>query len=1429
MIGISEVPILSNKKLSFFDISQYVLQHSNLDTVQFSSYKNFIENIIPKHMNKVYPKPNKSGNLPFTFTFEKWWLETSDMLTEEMCIARKESQEVVLKAVIKVTFNKSFYNTKEIMLPENSIFYTVEVTRFPYLNSKGNFIINGTPKVLISFPANADKIILTDLKNKNKEKELHFTERVGASKSSKNIYMTSEGVDIRCDGRAKLTYRKILEDLGYRDEYSLIKKITGENPIILNQLSDKSSDIKHLTNVTKNINQILEAYELYDNYERTNINLKLSLMNNAVGYPLAEPVKSKKYGELPKGHELTLEEAEQLTLEGVTNVSIIASGLEVPIQTNGFVPFDILLNQLSLPLDLIPDTMIEYSSQYLSNQPTEDKSNVSYMWVKYDLFFKLYDDVFNREDLDTMEKKLDVFKTALNVYSVDLAGNYLCKEDILGMINLYSRYTLNIVPSDDIDSLENKRILNIAEIFEEGLISAIENIRNGINNLRRDYKNHEGNSWERAIMNEYKLSFGGDTITSAANKNPLYKSLDTTNPLAQINNKRKVTSQQIDGYGGVKKESQDTRPRSVNPSFSGRLDVIETPESQSVGLVRHIAALAYLNINGELEAPFLKIDKENKCIDLSKIYYMTYEQERKFNRILSPKICKEDGIKIDYYKNQNIIHTEFIKVSTKNKVSIEPYNQIALSSLSKYDADNFKITVQRKDWFEKEDNLIYHTGHGESKQGTWEDIDLVSISGSHIFSPVSSAIPFIEFDDAARAMMGSVMSKQAISIWGREPQIIKTSMSNILALNSSGVILAPYDCEIVTVDAKGILVRDLTSDKEEYIPCLLNERTSKTTLNKSIPTVKVGDICLKGDVMADSTSTIGGELTHGANMLVGYMPQDGHNYEDAILISERLVMNDTYSSFHIEEFTMLMTSGDKHVTSLESIDNNTQYSYDNAELKALQNNANKYTEGIINVGVAVKPGDILMCKLTPKIARAGKNETKTQDKLVTIKYKENTPGIIVDVAIIEKQNLIKVKVATRLKISVGDKLTGRHGNKGVIARIVPEADMPYLKNGRRLDICLTPLGIPSRMNLGQVIEGLSGLKLQSLGVRGEVEQMSGFNIDRFRTEILNEDGSDKTQLYNPKTGKPYRFKTMVVVSYIEKLEHISSHKIHARGFGTGDCTYSVNRQPLQGKASNGGQRLGEMEMWVLQDHGCSNILKELTQYRSDDDVSRKLYRDYEAERWENPDAKLDPFDVPGNMSYAFRSITALFKGMYKNLEYYDAEGNRIDPDVSTVKIYKERGKDVVQVLDRDYYRQLQSRLEKTNGLSRNDHMSAEMDEDAIAKMIYSDSLNDIPLGVDDLGLSLGDDLFGLGLNLETPAEPTQSDVPDTFEDIEDLFASVATPTLTGMEAEILLKSTGEAEEDEVYDLMPKEDKGSTNAEKDDEDEYKDLEEELFED
>lgn len=1265
------------KTATYKEASNYVVSRTDLDNIQTFSYNNFIKNTIKRYMDRVYRTDSCEVR------FVKWWLDTSSMLPIEVCKAKRKSLEVSLKALMEITFTDKF-KVKQTSMPHNSVTVEVEVTRFPYLTERGNFIINGIDKVLISHLGKANKLFMRPPSESDKKQkgQLELSTSQGSTllMNDKISFRNVRDVAKDCSSFS-FTYNQVLQAFGILDPATTVN-IVGVNNFFMNKIVSsgvQSDSLKNNENIFKVLNNFFLTID-----ERQSINEKLSYSRNLIDRYLAEDLKLEvvsfdKKGTVVKEEKsyqkytkITTEMAEEIQQSGITSVRILEKGLSIPVLSNSFVDTQKLFKQYNLE---IPDAFVVETKCPLD----KNKTARYYMpcdKTEFDALVAAYG-----SDMEMLANQIE-----LNVDR--LIGHTLTKNDILAMINYFSRGMLKLVPYDDIDSLENKKIVNIADVFEKGLSSAIgvqsrynKNINNKNSILARIeetkkravYSTDNNVSGMELLMNmDLNFDCGDNTITKESTKINLYNTEDSTNPLAQINHKRRITLQEVTDFGGVSSQSPDPSVRSNNPSYNGRIDIIETPESQSVGLVREVASLAFLNEFGQLEAPFFKVDQVNKVVDVTKVYYMTYDKEMTYRRVLSPRIAEKTGVKVSYWKDSAVITSEFYNVPI-DKQSVASVKKLARHKTLKFKADTFKLEVHKKNWFIDE-HLSILTGHGKVISGGPDDVEFVSCNGTHIFSPVTSAIPFIDFDDAARGMMGSVMSKQAIPVYDKQLQYVYTPMAKLISKTATGVILAPYDLEVVSVDALHIKVKSIQTGLEETISCLRQDRTSKTTLNKSIPIVKPGEWLLKGDVLADSTTTVNGELAHGTHLRIAIMPLNGDNYEDGVIFSERLVQRDIYTSIHLDEFELEVGKDEliDNKDSLSGTDQNVIYkcSFSLSPLQKSCYNVN----AIIVPGTQVQPKDILACKRVRSTDKSSINDSNTATyTVVPVRYDGIVPGTVVAVESYEEGDSViyTIKVANKLKIGVGDKYTGRHGNKGIICRILPIEDMPFDEYGNRMDAVINPLGIPSRMNIGQVLDGQLGLACHNNYFRAVVDILSNINIESFKKAMLAA-GTDKVQLFDGQTGKPFRYLTNVVMPYVEKLEHVVSHKIHVRSFDP----YTTRQQPTQGKAQNGGQRLGEMEFNSLEAHGAFNLVREFLAYKTDDVENRTNYKFAKKKGGNDYSALKGAASQKQNTPHAFQLTSVYYAAMFKRIRAFDADNVEIDMMGSANKTKPGRGRNL---------------------------------------------------------------------------------------------------------------------------------------------------------
>ncbi|NSW89486.1 MAG: DNA-directed RNA polymerase subunit beta [Firmicutes bacterium] len=744
-------------------------------------------------------------------------------------------------------------------------------------------------------------------------------------------------------------------------------------------------------------------------------------------------------------------------------------------------------------------------------------------------------------------------KRAIRLNRDSLIPKNITPDDILASINYLVNLSYGIGDTDDIDHLGNRRLRSVGELlqnqFRIGLARMERVVRERMTIQDIDIVTPQTLINIRPVAAAIKEFFGSSQLSQF---------MDQTNPLAELTHKRRLSAL---GPGGLSRERAGFEVRDVHHSHYGRVCPIETPEGPNIGLIGSLSTYARVNSYGFIEAPYRRVDKE-KGIITDEIVYLSADEEDEYIIAQANEPLDEEG--------------RFI---------------------------NEKVTVRFKnDIFQVENNKV----------------DFIDVSPKQLVSVATALIPFLENDDASRALMGSNMQRQAVPLIKTEAPIIGTGIEYKAARDSGVVVIAKNGGVVEKISANEIIVRRKDGIRDTY-KLLKYMRSNQGTCINQRPLVKKGDVVKAGDVIADGPSTSMGELALGKNVLVGFMPWEGYNYEDAILISEKLVKDDTFTSIHIEEYEAEARDtklGPEEIT--RDIPNVSEES-----LKDLDD------RGIIRIGAEVRAGDILVGKVTPK----GETELTAEERLLraifgekarevrdtSLRVPHGEQGIVVDVKVFSRETgdelppgvnqMVMVYVAQKRKISVGDKIAGRHGNKGVISRILPEEDMPFLPDGTPLEIILNPLGVPSRMNVGQILEVHLGYAAKALGWEIATPVFDGANemdiIETLKMANLPEDG--KSILYDGRTGEPFDNRVTIGYMYILKLAHLVDDKIHARSTGP----YSlVTQQPLGGKAQFGGQRFGEMEVWALEAYGAAYTLQEILTVKSDDVVGR--VKTYEA-------------------------------------------------------------------------------------------------------------------------------------------------------------------------------------------------------------------------
>ncbi len=864
-----------------------------------------------------------------------------------------------------------------------------------------------------------------------------------------------------------------------------------------------------------------------------------------------------------------------------------------------------------------------------------------------------------REVLDKCGDDKDLLLEELAARCDDLIPKHITIDDIFASINYLNCIAHGVGTTDDIDHLGNRRIRSVGELLQN-------QFRIGFSRMERVVK-------ERMTLQAQEP----DKVTPAAlinirpvmaaikeffGSSPLSQFMDQTNPLAELTHKRRLSAL---GPGGLSRDRAGFEVRDVHYSHYGRMCPIETPEGPNIGLISYLATFARINKYGFIEAPFRRIDKKTGVV-LDEVTYMTADVEDNYMVAQANEPLDENG--------------RFVRK---------------------------KVNARFRDEFMEIEA---------------SEADYMDVSPKMVVSVATAMIPFLENDDANRALMGSNMQRQAVPLLKTESPIVGTGMEYKAAVDSGTVVLAKRAGKVtkVSADLVEITTEDGSVDRYELIKFM---RSNQGTCINQRPIVDEGQTVEANEVIADGPATSNGEISLGKNALIGFMTWEGYNYEDAVLINEKLVRNDVYTSIHIEEYELESRDtklGPEEITR----------DIPNVGEDAL---ANLDEDGIIRVGAEVHSGDILVGKVTPK----GETELTAEERLLRAIFGEKARevrdtslrvphgeyGIVVDVEVFTRENsdelspgvnkVVRCYIAQKRKISVGDKMAGRHGNKGVVSRILPQEDMPFLDDGTPLDIVLNPLGVPSRMNIGQVLEVHLGFAYRKLGQKIATPVFDGAHEADIR-EALKEAGyreDGKSILTDGRTGLKFDNPVTVGVMYFLKLHHLVDDKIHARSTGP----YSlVTQQPLGGKAQFGGQRFGEMEVWALEAYGAAYTLQEILTVKSDDVVGRvKTY-----------ESIVKGLNVPKpGIPESFKVLIKELQSLALDVKVLDKDGEEIDlrqsfddeiNDVGTVISEPEHNENVVNDVSLD------------DGYVPDEDAEAQLGDDA-----YNEYLNDDDLFGDD--------------------------------------------------------------------------------------------------
>ncbi len=777
-----------------------------------------------------------------------------------------------------------------------------------------------------------------------------------------------------------------------------------------------------------------------------------------------------------------------------------------------------------------------------------------------------------------------------------LIPKHIIKDDIFATVNYLNTLAYGVGTVDDIDHLGNRRIRCVGELLQNQFHIGLSRMERVIRERMSTQANDMEQVTPQALINIRPVVAA---IKEFFGSSPLSQFMDQNNPLAELTHKRRLSAL---GPGGLSRDRAGFEVRDVHYSHYGRMCPIETPEGPNIGVISYLASFARINEYGFIEAPYRKVDKETGRV-LDEVVYMTADVEDEFIVAQANEPLDDEG--------------HFMKS---------------------------RVTARYRDQILEVKN---------------EMVDYMDVCPRMMVSIATAMIPFLENDDTNRALMGANMQRQAVPLLKTEAPIVATGMEYKAAVDSGAVVLCKADGVVTGVDATHIDVRGDDGEIYNY-PIIKFLRSNAGTCTNQRPIVSKGDRVHKGQVIADGPATSQGEISLGKNALVGFMTWEGYNYEDAVLLNERLVRDDVYTSIHIEEYSTEARDtklGPEEIT--RDIPN-----VGEDMLKDLDEN------GIIRVGAEVRAGDILVGKVTPKgetelsaeerVLRAIFGEKAREVRDTSLKVPHGAYGTVVDVKVYHRDNAPELKpgvncevrcyIAQKRKISVGDKMAGRHGNKGVVSRILPQEDMPFLPDGTPLDIVLNPLGVPSRMNIGQVLEVHLGRAARELGIKVMTPVFDGVKESGIR-DLLKEAGLDesgKTILYDGRTGEQFDNPVTVGVMYYLKLHHLVDDKIHARSTGP----YSlVTQQPLGGKAQFGGQRFGEMEVWALEAYGAAYTLQEILTVKSDDVEGR--VKTFEAI------VKGENVPTPG-VPESFKVLVKELQSLALDVRVLDVDGNEID-------------------------------------------------------------------------------------------------------------------------------------------------------------------------
>ena len=1143
-VGVHDVNMGKGRVRKSFATIDEVVEMPDLIEVQKNSYERFLKEDLREVLNDVSPIYDFNGNLKLEFV--DYALDKTPKYSLEECRERDMTYATALKVLVRLTNNE----TGEVK--ESEVF----MGDFPLMTEHGTFIINGGERVIVSQLVRSPGVYYRESIDKA-GKHLFDTQVIPSRGAWLEYEIDSNDVIwVRVDRARKLPVTSLLRALGYGSDEQIRQLLGNDEKLEATMQRDGGDDG---TRRTRSGNEVKSKESgLMDIYRRLRPG-EVGTVDSAEKLLHATFFDPKRYDMMRVGRykynkklaiaaRIRGHVVDQDIIDPATGEVLIAAGERIPAAKTDPLAKKIQdagVNDIYLRLEdrvvrVIGNNFVD-AAAWLSEEEIE-KSGINEM-VHLSTLKQLLETA-EQEGMDELAK-IRLLHENLSA----LMPKHILIDDIVASISYLLNLPYGVGVTDDIDHLGNRRLRSVGELLQN-------QIRIGLARLERVVRERMSVQNQSEVKPQELINIRpvSAAIKEFFGSSQLSQFMDQPNPLAELTHKRRLSAL---GPGGLNRDRASFEVRDVHYSHYARICPIETPEGPNIGLIGSLATYARINEYGFIEAPYRLIDHSG-------------EKPRVLDEIVYLAADEEDGCYIAQAK--------------------EPLNPDGTFV-------NDRITARvRADVQSVEPSRV----------------DYIDVSPRQVISVATAMIPFLDHDDANRALMGSNMQRQAVPLLRPEAAYVATGIEYKAGKDSGVCLRAREDGFVKKVSSDQIVIEDELHETHTY-KLIKFARSNQSTCINQRPIVSAGEKIKKGDVIADGPSTDHGEIALGRNILIGFMTWEGYNYEDAVLLSEELVRNDVFTSIHLEKYEC-----EARDTKLgaEEITRDLPNVGDDA-LRDLD------AEGIIRVGAEVHPGDILVGKVTPK----GETELTAEERLLraifgekarevrdtSLKVPHGEEGIIVDVKVFDRKDhaelapgvnrMVRVYIAQKRKISVGDKMAGRHGNKGVVSRVLRQEDMPFLPDGTPLQIVLNPLGVPSRMNLGQVLEMHLGMAAKALGWRVATPDFDGASFEQIQNALeaggKRRDG--KTILYDGRTGDQFDNPVTVGYMYYLKLHHLVDDKMHARSTGP----YSlVTQQPLGGKAQFGGQRFGEMEVWALEAYGAANTLQEILTVKSDDIVGR---------------------------------------------------------------------------------------------------------------------------------------------------------------------------------------------------------------------------------